>query len=238
MAETHNSRSPDGAKSLDNPLPSDNPLVPILRAQGVVILDGGLATTLEDQGFDLRDSLWSARLLRDDPEAIRRVHTQFLEAGADCISTATYQASVPGFRDQGITESEAIALFDLAVQLATDARDSFWSDPANRTGRVCPLVAASIGPFGAFLANGSEYRGDYAVGPEALRAFHAPRWEVLSRSTVDLLACETIPSAAETEVLLESPRGDPGPMGVAELQLSRRRAHQRRHLPAGGRGPL
>ncbi|MEO0422501.1 MAG: homocysteine S-methyltransferase [Pseudomonadota bacterium] len=174
-----------------------------------VILDGGLATALEARGFDLDDPLWSAKVLIEAPEAIREVHEAFLQAGADCITSASYQASLPGFAARGIDHEHARRLITRAVDLAVQARDAFWAQEQNRAGRVRPLVAASVGPYGAYLADGSEYTGAYGVEDEALYAFHAERWQLLAASGADLLACETIPSVREVAVLLRLLRETP-----------------------------
>jgi len=166
------------------------------------VLDGGLATTLEARGHDLNDDLWSAKVLLEDPRAIREVHRDFLTAGADCITTATYQATFAGLSARGLSDEAAEGLMLQSVDLAIEARDSFWDDPANRHGRLRPLVAASVGPYGAFLADGSEYTGDYGLDAGELYDFHARRWHVLAASPADLLACETIPSLLETQALL------------------------------------
>ena len=181
----------------------ENPFLPFLKKQTALILDGGLATTLEDRGFDLDDDLWSARILLENPEAIARVHRNFLEAGADCITTATYQATFPGLEKRGLDEDQAGALMDMAVDLALSACQDFWFQPKNRAGRQRPLVAASVGPYGAFLADGSEYSGQYGIGQKELRNFHRGRWDVLAASGADLLACETLPNLEEAQVLLD-----------------------------------
>jgi homocysteine S-methyltransferase len=126
-----------------------------------------------------------------------------LEAGADCITTASYQATLDGFRRAGATTAEAEALLRRSVELALGARDAFWSGlggPA-RAGRLRPLVAASIGPYGAFLADGSEYTGAYDRDLDGLVAFHRERMRLLLDAGADLLACETIPSALEARAL-------------------------------------
>jgi len=169
-----------------------------IARQNCLILDGGLATELETLGCDLDDPLWSAKALLERPGAIREVHRRYLEAGADCIATATYQATFEGLRARGLTDPEVKSLFRGAVAAAVEERDRFWTAAEDRTGRGRPLVAASIGPYGAFLADGSEYRGDYGIGPADLYDFHAPRWEVLAESDADLIACETTPSIEET----------------------------------------
>lgn len=174
-----------------------------------LLLDGGLATALEAKGFDLDDPLWSAHLLLSAPEAIREVHRDYLSAGADCIATVSYQASLPGFAQRGIDRDEGLALLRRCSTLAVEARDAFWSVPAHREGRRRPLVAASVGPFGAFRCDGSEYTGAYGVGRDQLMAFHRERWHLFAEGPTDLLACETIPSALEAEVFLDLLRETP-----------------------------
>ena len=185
-----------------------NPFLPFLDRNGTILLDGGLATTLEAAGYSLQDDLWSARLLLEDPQAIRGVHEAFLRAGADCIVTASYQATIAGFRARGLSESEAEFLLQLSVQLGLDAREAFvrtreTSATTSHTDALAPLVAASIGPYGASLADGSEYHGSYGLTDGALTRFHEGRWGLLAASRADLLACETIPSKQEVYVLLE-----------------------------------
>ena len=178
-----------------------NPIAALLTTQPIVVLDGALATELERRGEDLRDPLWSARCLIESPGLIRAVHMDYFRAGADVATTATYQASFEGFERRGIDRTQAERLMAEAVALACGARDEFWADPLNRTARRRPLVAASIGPYGAMLADGSEYRGHYSASDRELAAFHRPRLEVLARSGADLIACETLPCLREAMVL-------------------------------------
>lgn len=176
----------------------------VLAAQGFVVLDGGLATELERRGADLLDPLWSAKLLIENPDLIRLVHESYFAAGADVGVSASYQASVAGFTARGTTPREARRLMALSVELAQEARRRFWDasgEVANR--RVRPLVAGSVGPYGAALADGSEYRGNYGVSRQALADFHGPRLEALIGAAPDLLAIETIPSPDEALVVLE-----------------------------------
>ena len=180
-----------------------NPLQRFLDHQGVVVLDGGLATELERRGAILDSALWSAKLLLDDPNALIEVHRSFLEAGADCISSATYQASFEGFERMGVHRDEAERLMLGAVALATGAVDDFWATDESRAHRLRPLVAASLGPYGAFLADGSEYDGRYGVGRDVLERFHRDRLGVMAASAADLVAFETIPSFIETEVIVQ-----------------------------------
>lgn len=187
-----------------------NPIAGFIAQQGVMLLDGGLATALEARGCDLNDDLWSAVVLLEAPELIREVHRDFLTAGADCIATVTYQATISGFRARGLSEREGVELFHRAVRLAIEARDEFWAEPGNRTDRLRPLVAASIGPYGAYLADGSEYTGDYDIGADELYAFHRDRWTTLAESEADLIACETIPARSEARALLRLLRETPG----------------------------
>jgi homocysteine S-methyltransferase len=204
-----------------------NPLQLFLDRQGFVMLDGGLATEMEKNGADLDDELWSAKMLIDAPEMIRRVHADFLRAGADVIATSTYQASFEGFEKAGYGHDQAECLMRLSVDLAVLAREAFWALTGNRQNRFHPLVAASIGPFGATLHDGSEYHGNYGLTRQQLVDFHRPRMEVLADTEADLFAFETIPSLLEAEALLELLQEFPGK--CAWLSFSCRNAQQVSH---------
>jgi homocysteine S-methyltransferase len=185
-----------------------DPLGALLQDQGVVVLDGGLASELEARGHDLSDALWSARLLLDDPEAIRDVHQAYLDAGADCVVSGSYQATVEGFCRRGVGTQEARERLGLSVELARQARDDFWKTAPR--GRQRPLVAASVGPYGAALADGSEYTGRYDRDEAGLLDFHRERFALLAEAGADLLACETLPSCVEAQVLLRLLDETPG----------------------------
>jgi homocysteine S-methyltransferase len=162
---------------------------------GPVLLDGGLSTALEHQGADLSGGLWTARLLAEAPERIARAHREYFLAGSQVATTASYQASIEGFGAAGYDAATARRLITRSVTLAKEVRDELAD------GRPGLLVAASVGPFGAFLADGSEYTGRYGVPRTRLHDFHAPRLELLAEAGPDLLAVETIPDTDEAEVL-------------------------------------
>lgn len=166
-----------------------------------MLIDGGLATQLEAQGCDIGNLLWSASLLQTNPEAIVDATRAYLDAGAECIATASYQASREGFATLGLSEDEADSLLRLSVKLAERARSEFMA--ANPDIEYVPLVAASIGPYGAMLHDGSEYTGTYGVAASTLREFHAARLKLFDACDVDVLALETVPSKLEAEVLAE-----------------------------------
>ena len=178
-----------------------NPITQILAQFPALVLDGAMATELERRGCDLDDPLWSAKVLLEAPEKIRQVHADYFAAGADCAISASYQATFQGFARRGLGPEAAADLMRRSVRLACEARDAFWAEAANRTGRPRPLVAASVGPYGAMLHDGAEYRGDYGLSVDALMAFHRPRLAVLSSAGADLLACETIPCLVEAVAL-------------------------------------
>lgn len=159
----------------------------------VLISDGGLATELEARGHDLSDDLWSARLLLDSPLEIAAVHAAFFAAGATFATTASYQASFDGFAERGIGRDAAARLMRLSVELANTARDEVGGDR---------WVAASVGPYGAALANGEEYVGRYGLTVEQLADWHRPRLEVLVDADPDVLAIETIPDIDEAQALV------------------------------------
>lgn len=176
-------------------------------------MDAGAATTLEAMGHDLSDHLWSARLLHDDPLAIRNMHLAFLEAGAHIIETATYQASRKGFRQAGMTNADADQMLERGVELACEALAMFLMRPGFDPSRYGvygrPLIGASLGPYGAALADGSEYRGHYGVPAEVIRDFHSERFTTLADAPVDFLAIETIPDLLETAAVIEALRAFP-----------------------------
>ena len=179
----------------------NDPISSILELKPCVILDGAMATELEARGCNLNDLLWSAKVLLETPELIREVHADYFAAGADCAITASYQATFQGFARRGLSSDGAADLMRLSVQLACQARDDFWRSSSG--GRVKPFVAASVGPYGAYLADGSEYRGDYGLSLTDLMDFHRPRLAVLAGSGADMLACETIPCLLEAQALLK-----------------------------------
>jgi homocysteine S-methyltransferase len=165
------------------------PTLPATLDERVVLLDGGLATELERRGHDLSSRLWSARLLVDDPDAILDVHRAYFAAGAEVATSASYQVSFGEFARLGV---DAAPMLRRSVDLAVRARDEHGAG----------WVAASVGPYGAVLADGSEYRGDYGLSVAQLRDFHGPRLHVLAAAGADVLAVETLPRLTEVEAVL------------------------------------
>jgi len=171
------------------------PFDAILAERGVVVLDGGLGTELDRRGLDLHDPLWSARALVESPDVIREVHAAYFDAGADVAISSSYQASFEGLAGRGLGREAAATLFRRSVELAREAASA-------ATGRR--LVAASVGPYGAFLGNGAEYTGDYDRDEAGLVEFHVPRLEALAEAAPDLIAVETIPSIVEAGSLVRA----------------------------------
>jgi len=187
----------------DTPAPHTETTLATALAAGAVVLDGGMSNQLESAGHDLSDELWSARLLAEQPEAIAEAHLAYFAAGANVAITSSYQATFEGFAKRGIDHEEAARLLGLSVELARDA-----ARQARDQGVTHPLwVAASVGPYGAMLADGSEYRGRYGLSVAELERFHQPRLEVLAAAAPDVLALETVPDADEAEALLRVVRG-------------------------------
>ena len=172
-------------------------------AEHPLVLDGGMSNQLEAAGHDLSDDLWSARLLADEPEAIVEAHHAYFRAGADVAITASYQATYEGFAHHGIDRGQTSRLLQLSVVLAREA-----ADRARREGIERPLwVAASAGPYGAMLADGSEYRGRYGLSVDELEDFHRPRLETLAVAEPDVFALETVPDADEALALVRAVKG-------------------------------
>ncbi len=163
------------------------------------LIDGGLSNQLEKQGCNLNHDLWTAKLLDSDPQQIVNAHLAYLHAGAGCITTSSYQATLPGLMRQGYSKSESEKMILKTVKLAEEAIERFTKK--NSEENTKPLIAASIGPYGAYLADGSEYRGNYGISRQELKDFHLPRIELLENTSIDLFAFETIPDFEEAEIL-------------------------------------
>lgn len=197
--------------------PPAPPLAELLGGDRAVVLDGGLSNQLTDQGCDLSDVLWSARLLADGPEQIVAAHTAYARAGARVLITASYQATYEGFAARGVGRQEASALLRESVELARRAA----------AGRPGMWVAASVGPYGAMLADGSEYRGRYGKSVRELERFHRPRVETLAAAGPDVLALETVPDSDEGEAMLEAAEGTGVPVWLSyTIEGERTRAGQ------------
>lgn len=177
----------------------------VLDHYEVLILHGALGTELEALGFDISGKLWSAKYLLEKPEVIQGIHEDYILAGADLITTSSYQATIPGLMEVGLSQEEAEQVIALTVSLAKTAREKIWAQlpEAEKQKRPYPLISGDVGPYAAYLANGSEYTGDYGeISLEDLKAFHRPRIQLLLDEGVDLLALETIPNSLEIEALL------------------------------------
>ena len=174
----------------------------ILDTRGIMVIDGSMSTALENMGLDLNHRLWTAKALAENPELVKQVHINYFRAGADCGITCSYQASIPGLMSCGYSEEEAEELIRRSVALFLEARDEWWEQEGRAAGRAWPLCLAGMGPYGAYLADGSEYTGAYQVSDDELAAFHARRVKLLLEAGADILLFETQPSLHEA--LLEA----------------------------------
>ena len=173
-----------------------------LQKTKIMVIDGSMSTGLEQLGCCLNDSLWTAKALAQQPELVKQVHLNYFRAGADCGITCSYQATIPGLMAKGCSRQEAEALIVRSVELFLEAREEWWETEGKPAGRAYPLCLAGIGPYGAYLADGSEYRGNYGVSDRELRTFHERRMELLWNAGADVLLIETQPSLRE--VLIEA----------------------------------
>ena len=176
----------------------------LLEKQEVIILDGALGTELERQGYDVSGRLWSAKYLLENPQIIQGLHEDYVRAGSDIITTSSYQASIPAFVEEGLSLDKAHEIFKKTVLLVQAAVKNVWGRLSldEQKQRSYPLTAGSVGPYAAYLADGSEYTGSYRLSEEEFKDFHRPRIQDLLNAGCDLLALETIPNGAETEALV------------------------------------
>lgn len=179
--------------------PDNHPGISHLR-----VLDGAMATELERRGCNISGPLWSAHVLDTSPEAIRQVHLNYLRAGADCISTASYQVSAIGYSAMGRPREDAAWALRRSVEIAEVAREQYRQESDRPV-----LIAASLGPFGAALHNGAEFHGRYEISSADLECFHAERLAVVATTQADLVALETVPSLEEARAILAALAGFP-----------------------------
>ena len=175
----------------------------LLEKQDIIILDGALGTELERQGYDVSGRLWSAKYLLENPQIIQDLHEDYVRAGSNIITTSSYQASIPAFVEAGLSLDKADDLLKETVFLAQAAVKNVWQGLSlDEQQRSYPLIAGSVGPYAAFLADGSEYTGAYHLSEKEFKDFHRPRIQALLDAGCDLLALETIPNGAETKALV------------------------------------
>lgn len=180
-----------------------------MTSKRIIVIDGGfstqLATHVGQTTLD-KDPLWSSRYNATNPNAVIETHLDFLKAGADCILTNTYQASIEGYMDfLNLSEEDSIKLIKTAVELAKLARTRYLAEKIENKTHKIPWVVGSIGPYGAHLHDGSEYTGAYAdtVPYARIQKWHRQRINAVLEAGVDALAIETIPCRKEAEALLE-----------------------------------
>ncbi len=175
------------------------------RLKYPALTDGGLSNVLESLGCDLNHKLWTARLIKENPEAIIQTHYEYIKAGAQVLASSSYQVSGPGLKELGYPEN---ALKELLVKSINLVEEAILRAEKEGLIQNRPLIAASLGPYGAYLADGSEYKGNYGISADQLIEFHQERIEILIDSTADLFAFETIPSLEEARVLSELLQGN------------------------------
>lgn len=178
----------------------------LLAQKQILVLHGPLGTELEYMGYDVSGKLWSARYLLEKPEIIQDIHEIYLESGCNIVTTATYQATIPGLMAAGLDFEQAADIIRLTVQLANQARDNYWQRLSSEAQQqsVYPLISGDVGPYAAYLADGSEYTGQYGDATlQELKDFHRPRIQLFLEQGVDMLALETIPNALEVQALTE-----------------------------------
>lgn len=172
----------------------------ILKENRIMVIDGSMSTALEALGADNSSKLWTAAALVDNPDLVKQVHLDYFRAGADCGITCSYQATIPGLMEHGYSREEAERLIADSVRLFKEARDEWWESEGRDSGRPYPLCLAGIGPYGAYLADGSEYKGNYGVSDEVIYDFHRRRLEIIKEAGADIMLIETMPSLSEVKI--------------------------------------
>lgn len=172
----------------------------IIERKGFAVLDGAMSTALESKGLNMNDPLWTAKALAEKPEVVKVVHADYISAGADLNISASYQATLPGYEKRGYTRAEALGFIARSMRLIDEARSEWWRNGGKDSGRAYPLAAGAVGPYGAYLADGNEYRGEYGMEERDFIAFHEARIKTLAEAGADLIAIETQPRLDEALV--------------------------------------
>ena len=178
----------------------------LLAQKQILVLHGPLGTELEAMGYDVSGKLWSAKYLLEKPDVIQELHEIYLNNGSNILTTSTYQATIPGLEAAGLNPEQAADIIRLTVQLAHQARDNYWQNLSDeqKTQTIYPLISGDVGPYAAYLADGSEYNGQYGkVSLQELKDFHRPRIQIFLEQEVDMLALETIPNRLEVQAVTE-----------------------------------
>ncbi|MBR3000506.1 MAG: homocysteine S-methyltransferase [Oscillospiraceae bacterium] len=175
----------------------------LLNESPRIVIDGSMSTLLEELGLNLNHKLWTALALSEHSELVEEVHKRYFRSGADCGITCSYQATIPGLMESGYSREQAEQIIENSVKLFLNARDEWWREEGEAQGRSYPLCLGACGPYGAYLADGSEYRGNYGVSDDVLRDFHYRREQILWNAGADLLLFETMPSLNEVKICAE-----------------------------------
>jgi homocysteine S-methyltransferase len=176
-----------------------------------ILLDGAMGTELEHRGVDTSTPIWSALALLEAPRLIEQIHREYLEAGAEIITTNTFRTHRRNLERVGMGE-EAGRLTALAVAIAQAAVRSYRVENAKRSpnpaeGRVA-FVAGGISPL----------EDSYTMAPLPRRVYlheHAEMAGNLAAAGVDLLLLETMKEIAESEAAAEAAAGTKLPFGVS-----------------------
>lgn len=169
----------------------------LINSGRFIVMDGAMGTELENRGYNVSDALWSAKFLRENPDAIKQIHKDYMEAGANVVTCCSYQATIPGFMDAGYSEKEAESLIRKSMEILKEAREEWWRESGEKKGADYPVLAGDIGPYGAYLADGSEYTGSYSLTKEEYQEFHRRRIQILKDAGAEIFAVETCPKLDE-----------------------------------------
>lgn len=182
----------------------------------ILVSDGGMGTEIEKLNIIKNPELWSSDALINHPNAIYKIHQAYLKSGANILTTATYQANPIFLKAQHAILSNGHTLIGRAVDIVKKVKTDFVN--ANPFEQQ-PLIAGSVGPYGAYLNDGSEYTGNYDLTIDTLKKFHYPHLKLLAENDVDFFAFETIPNFTEATALNDLLR-ESFPNSMAWLSLS------------------
>lgn len=178
------------------------------NSKKVILIDGGLGTELEQRKVNINSLLWSSVALVEAADDVTKLHYDYYHSGANVGITCSYQCSEDSLKasdkEKYSSKESRLQVYKESVEVCKRAKIMRMADAKAIELLVSPEIAGSIGPFGSFLNDGSEFTGGYERSEDEYQAFHEEKLDFFMNGTeeVDYLQLETMPNFEEIKALL------------------------------------
>ena len=163
----------------------------------IKLLDGSMSFPMEQLGYNLKNKLWTGKALINNPDLIKDIHKGYIDAGADFISTSTYQISFDRLKNMGYQSEEIKKIFQKSVDIVKDAIEE------SKLKKEIKIVG-SFGPYASYDPEASEYIGEYDSTDIEIKKFHLNNIRIIEETDLDIILYETIPCLREIKILSEA----------------------------------